>query len=244
MANYTPPLPIKPAPNQNQNQNQNRNPSQDKSPSKGNFWLIIIIILVIIAVLWPILRRNPATDTDLLEDSGEEAASTTVSDSSDFGDEVTDGVNTDDTVAVSLEAVKPVAAVTLALPETQTLRIYFSNRKFEPTGQKCSAVYPVFRTVPRTATVARAALTELLKGPTPAEVANGAFTSLNPGVKLQNLTLTNAVARADFSRELELSAVDACAAAASRTQIMETLKQFPTVKSVVISVNGVPAEVL
>src|SRR3989338_10479623 len=173
MANHTPPLPIKPAPNQNQNQNQNRNPSQDKSPSKGNFWLFIIIILVIIAVLWPILRRNPATDTDLLEESGEQAASTTVSDSADFGDEVTDDSNDDNLVAISPEAVKPVAAVTLALPETQKLRIYFINLKFEPTGQKCSAVYPVFRTVPRTATVARAALTELLKGPTPAEVANG-----------------------------------------------------------------------
>src|SRR3989344_3579226 len=111
MANYTPPLPIKPAPNQNQNQNQNRNPSQDKSPSKGNFWLIIIIILVIIAVLWPILRRNPATDTDLLEDSGEEAASTTVSDSSDFADEVTKAAIPVVPVASGWEGVRPLGGV-------------------------------------------------------------------------------------------------------------------------------------
>ncbi|MEK7209251.1 MAG: GerMN domain-containing protein [Patescibacteria group bacterium] len=232
MANNTPSLPIRPSPNQNQNRNQ----SQGQNQNKGNFWLILIIILVIIAVLWPILRRNPSTDANLPDESGE--ATTTIP-TDEAADAASATNSIDNTVEVSPETVKPVAAVTLALPEEQTLRIYFSNQKFDPSGQKCETVYPVFRTVPRTTAVARAALMELLKGPTAAEAANGATTSLKPEVKLQNLTIANTIARADFSREFELSAADDCQASAQRAQIVETLKQFPTVKSVVISVNGV-----
>ncbi|MBI2097790.1 MAG: GerMN domain-containing protein [Candidatus Vogelbacteria bacterium] len=136
------------------------------------------------------------------------------------------------------------SVVNVADADTITLRVYFGNRRFDPQGLKCATVYPVSRTLPATTAVGRAALLELLKGPTPVEAAAGAVTSINPGVRLQNLTILNGVAYADFSSALAAEVGGACLVTAIRAQITETLKQFPTVKSVLISINGVSVGIL
>lgn len=41
-------------------------------------------------------------------------------------------------------------------------------------------------------------LEELLKGPTSADKEAGFFTSINPGVKIQSLTIENGVTRAEL----------------------------------------------
>ncbi len=54
--------------------------------------------------------------------------------------------------------------------QTMTVKVYFAHKKSEakddPRVDKCSLVYPVTRTIPKTAAVAKAALEQLFKGPT------------------------------------------------------------------------------
>jgi len=193
--------------------------------SKSNTWLIVIIILVVGAILWPLLKKNTPAGTETPENG---VATTTVS-----VDELIVGKD-------NLTA----AVMSVADTDTVTLRVYFGNRRFDPQGLKCETVYPVFRTVPKTTAVGRAALAELLKGPSPAEAVAGVVSAINPGVKLQNLTIINGVAYVDFSPALAAEVGGACLTTAIRAQIIETLKQFPTIKSVTISINGVAAGIL
>ena len=122
--------------------------------------------------------------------------------------------------------------------ETLTVKVFFSNSVFDPEVLDCQKNFSVKRTIPKTLAVARAALEELLVGPTDAEKAEGYFTSINPGVKIQSLVVANGVANVDFDEQLEFQVGGSCRVAAIASQIRETLKQFPTVKDVVISING------
>lgn len=130
-------------------------------------------------------------------------------------------------------------------PDLMTVKIFLSDPRFvgEPYFD-CSRTVAVERQVPKTQAVARAALTELLLGPTPEEKSSGLFTNINPGVKIQNLTIENGTARVDFDQQLEFQMGGSCRVAAVRAQITETLKQFPTVDNVIISVDGRSEDIL
>jgi hypothetical protein len=144
---------------------------------------------------------------------------------------------------------EPARDKTFSLPvkiissgETMTVRAYFA--KSEVTGSTCSVVFPVDRVVPKTEATARVALEELFKGPTDAEKAQGYFTNINPGVKVQSLVIdSNGTARADFSSELETTG-GSCRVTEIRSEINFTLKQFPTIKNVIISINGRTEDIL
>lgn len=120
--------------------------------------------------------------------------------------------------------------------ETMNLQAYFTNSRLDPEVT-CEKVFPVTRTVPRTTGVARAALEELFKGPTNAEKTAGYQTSIAGG-KINSLTIVDGVAKADFHSAIEDGVAGSCRVTAIRSQITHTLKQFPTVKSVIISVDG------
>ncbi|MFA6394260.1 MAG: Gmad2 immunoglobulin-like domain-containing protein [Patescibacteria group bacterium] len=128
--------------------------------------------------------------------------------------------------------------------ETMKVEVYFSNIEFDPDSINCGKVYSVLRDIPKTEAPARAALTELLSGLRIEEVDGGYFTSLNEGVKIQKLSIENKIARVDFNRELELSVGGSCRVTAIRAQITETLKQFPTVEDVIISIDGRTEDIL
>lgn len=98
--------------------------------------------------------------------------------------------------------------------------------------------------MPRTVGVARAALEELLKGPTAAEQDAGYVSNINEGVKINSLTINKGVAAVDFSDELQKEVGGACRVTAIRAQIVETLNQFSTVHKVIISVNGNTEDIL
>jgi len=122
---------------------------------------------------------------------------------------------------------------------TSLLEIYLINNKLSQTkNNDCSEVFSVKREVPKTEGVARAALTELLKGPTSEEEQAGFITSINKGVKIQKIVIKEGVAEVDFSKELNESVAGSCLVTAIRSQIEKTLLQFPTVQTVIISVNG------
>lgn len=123
------------------------------------------------------------------------------------------------------------------------VKLYFNNNEMDPE-YSCKKVFPVDRGVSETEAVARAALNELLKGPTRQEILDGFFTSINPDVKIQKLTIENTVAKVDFDSNLEKNVGGSCRVSAIRNQITQTLLQFKTVKSVVISIDGRTEDIL
>jgi hypothetical protein len=127
--------------------------------------------------------------------------------------------------------------------ETMKIKVYFNNNKMDPEFS-CNKVFAVERQVPKTEAVARAALEELLKGPTQAEKDQSYFTSINSGVKIQSLKIENGTAYVDFDSQLEYQVGGSCKVSAIRAEITETLKQFSTVKNVIISIDGRTEDIL
>lgn len=119
---------------------------------------------------------------------------------------------------------------------TTRVRLFYSNAG-RGSDRDCAKVFAVTRRIPKTPAIAEAALNELLAGPTGAEQGKGYGSEIPSGTRLRDITIEQGVARADFSSELN-SAAGACRVTAIRSQIERTLRQFPTVKSVVISVEG------
>lgn len=148
--------------------------------------------------------------------------------------------DTEKLILASFKFIEPTPAVA----QNQVVRVFFNNTKFDPGLTDCSQVYPVKRTIPSTQAVARAALEELFKGLLPGEKDLGYLTNLNSGVKIQKLTIANGVAQVDFSAELEKNGGGSCRTAAIIAQIKETLKQFPTVQNVIISIDGRTEDIL
>ncbi|MEI6494811.1 MAG: GerMN domain-containing protein [bacterium] len=139
----------------------------------------------------------------------------------------------------------PVKLVAGSVSGEMTVKVYFSSKKLDPNTIDCGKTYSVERKVAKTVEVAKAAMTELLKGPSTTETADKYFTSINSGVTVRSLKIENGVAKIDLSSKIEEGLGGSCKVNAVRSQIENTLKQFPTVKSVVISVNGGnPAEAL
>ncbi|OGZ78588.1 MAG: hypothetical protein A2358_01790 [Candidatus Staskawiczbacteria bacterium RIFOXYB1_FULL_37_44] len=146
---------------------------------------------------------------------------------------------------------EPARDKTFSLPvilkktETMKIKAYFNNSKMDPEVS-CNKVFPVEREIPKTESTGSASLAELFKGPTEVEKNAGFFTSINEGVILKSLTIgmESGTARADFNGQLENAVGGSCRVSAIRAQITETLKQFPTVKNVIISINGRTEDIL
>lgn len=125
-----------------------------------------------------------------------------------------------------------------------TVQAFFGNNNLDPEIS-CNKAFPVNREIEKVEAVGVAALWQLLLGPTEDEKAQGYFTSINTGVKLKSLSIDeNGTALADFDEQLEYQVGGSCKVSAIRAQIIETLKQFPTVKNVVISINGRTEDIL
>lgn len=133
----------------------------------------------------------------------------------------------------------------ILLPSESTIiNLYFGNSQLDPEVLDCNKVFSVQRIITKTQAIGQAALEELLKGPTQEEKNQGYLTSINNGVKINSLTITNGIARVDFDSQLEYAVGGSCRVAAISSQITQTLKQFPTVKEVIISINGRTEDIL
>jgi hypothetical protein len=143
---------------------------------------------------------------------------------------------------------EPLVQVTIPViipgSESMTLKVFLGNEIKNPGTMDCSLVYPVERIVAKTVTTAKASLEELLKGPTEAELKQKYYTSINTGVKLNKVTITKGTAYADFNSQLDYQVGGSCKVTAIASQIRETLKQFPTIKDVVISIDGRTEDIL
>ncbi len=133
--------------------------------------------------------------------------------------------------------------------ELMTAKIFLSDSRFvnEPYFD-CSRTIAVERQVPKSKAVATAALEALLRGATEEEINQGFVSNINSGVRIQKLTIDpsadGGVAKVDFDEQLEFQVGGSCRVAAIRAQITQTLKQFPTVNEVIISINGRTEDIL
>jgi hypothetical protein len=132
--------------------------------------------------------------------------------------------------------------VTFPVQVTQKIKLYYGNTIKNPNAADCTKVFVVERTVPKASSIAGLALATMFGGPTDIEVTNGYVSALNQGnTILKSLSITNGVAKADFSL---LPSGGSCLVGEARAQIEQTLKQFSTVKSVKILLNGSESEAL
>jgi len=134
-------------------------------------------------------------------------------------------------------------AVRLVPTNGLKVKVYFNNNKLDPEIS-CNKVFPVIRTIDVTKKVAGTAIEELLKGPTAEEKSGGYFTNINEGVKVKKISITDGVARIEFDETLDKNMGGSCRVSAIRAEITETLKQFSSVKEVVISINGRTEDIL
>jgi germination protein M len=97
----------------------------------------------------------------------------------------------------------------------------------------------VLREIPATQAVARAAMNALLAGPQGSELqATPAITSAIPaGTELRGISISGGIATVDLSSEFEAGGGSA-SMFGRLGQVVYTLTQFPTVKSVVFQVEG------
>lgn len=146
-------------------------------------------------------------------------------------------------VIYGLNAEKEVD-VASPVEEKIMVKVFFGNIVNDPNVMDCDVVYPVEREVMKTPAVARAALEELFKGPTKDEINQSFFTSINEGVTIQKLGIVDGVAMVELSKKLEEAVGGSCRTAAIRAQITQTLKQFPTIKDVIISIDGRTEDIL
>lgn len=124
------------------------------------------------------------------------------------------------------------------------VRLYFGETSLADTFNDCGLVSPVIRHIPQTQAIARAAILELLEGPTFLEKHNGFYTSINPGITLNRIAIVDGEAQVDFSNQLDIGVAGSCRVTQIRAQITETLNQFPSVNRVTISIGGRTEDIL
>ena len=132
--------------------------------------------------------------------------------------------------------LKPYKLVTEE--EIADVKVFFPNSKLNPDVKDCKLVYPVTRSIPKTETIEKATLNELIKGLTQEDKDDGYFTYINNEVKVLDFSIENNILRVNFSKELDEEVSGSCMVDTIKAQIEETLKQFDTIDSVIISIEG------
>jgi hypothetical protein len=110
-----------------------------------------------------------------------------------------------------------------------TYQVWFAS----PDG-----LFVTYRTQASTPRIGTAALESLLDGPDSFEEGYGLSTAIPDGTQLLGLTIEDGIARVDLTSEFE-SGGDAASLQLRLAQVVYTLTQFPTVKGVLFSLDGV-----
>lgn len=150
----------------------------------------------------------------------------------------TTGSSTTSTTAGTTSTTAPTTTTTTT-PETVDLSAFFLIDEAGHDQRSGPFLVPVNRTVPYTVGVARAAIEQLLAGPTDGEtVSVPAISSQVPeGSELNDVGISDGTATVDLNAAFGAS--DQTAAAAVRVaQVVFTLTQFPTVDDVQFLEDG------
>jgi germination protein M len=116
---------------------------------------------------------------------------------------------------------------------TTLVRAYF----YLGGSQGSAGLVAVLRTVPATKAVATAAVTAVLAGPTAGETARSISTAIPAGSQLLDLSIANGVATVNLSSEFE-SGGGSASVLTRLGQVVYTVTQFPSVKSVQFQIEG------
>jgi spore germination protein GerM len=123
-------------------------------------------------------------------------------------------------------------ATTPPAADTMQLTLYFLDDQLD--------LVPVERTVEATEAVARAAMTELLRGPGSSEPG---YTTIPAGTRLLGITVDDGIATVDLSSEFA-SGGGSASMGGRVAQIVYTLTEFDTVDAVQFLIEGQPVEAL
>ncbi|MBI3290830.1 GerMN domain-containing protein [Candidatus Falkowbacteria bacterium] len=126
------------------------------------------------------------------------------------------------------------------------IKVFFSNIKEDPEILECDKVYPIEREVAPSDNFIAVALEELFKGLTEEDIKAGFVDNLpEAAVKINSLEIiATSTLAVDFDQALQEGVAGSCRVLAIRAQISETLKQFPNISEVVISIEGETEEIL
>ncbi|HEY4607486.1 MAG TPA: GerMN domain-containing protein [Acidimicrobiia bacterium] len=149
------------------------------------------------------------------------------------------------TTLVSPTTTKPPATTTTTLPPADVAVVpYFYVDEAGHENRQGPFLLPVTRDVSATRAVARAAMEQLLAGPSDGEKDGvpSISTLIPDDVRLLGLTITDGIATVDLSAAFE--ATDDSAVVAQRVaQVVFTLSRFPTVQEVLFLQDGAAIKV-
>lgn len=131
--------------------------------------------------------------------------------------------------------VVDLARVPVVFSQTVTMDVkeYWTTAD---SATDCGLVASSVHRVPKSVATAHAAMSELLRGPDATDASKGFGTSIPSFVTLKSITIDSGVAKVEFNSNIEVGG--SCRMQSIRAQIESTLKQFPTVTSVVITSEG------
>ena len=121
--------------------------------------------------------------------------------------------------------------------ETTTIRAYFFLGSFVDNA----GLVPVLREIPKTQAVGAAAMAALLAGPNDAELGArpAMYTTVPDGTRFLGLTIDAGVATVNLSKEFA-SGGGSASVLGRLAQVVYTLTQFPTIKTVTFELDGEP----
>lgn len=121
---------------------------------------------------------------------------------------------------------------TTSAPDEASVVVYFLR------DEKLS---PVRRTIASTPAVGRAALAELLEGPTAEERADGLSTAIPEGTSLRDVSVSDGIATVDLEGRFDDGGGSA-SMLGRVAQVVATLTRFPTVNRVAFRLDGRPVQ--
>lgn len=126
--------------------------------------------------------------------------------------------------------------------EMMTIKLYFHNEKLNPGMDDCSKVFPVTRRIPKTTSVATAALQELFKGTTKEEDAKqfSGFSAEETAGILKSVSVKNGAAYVNFTKRVyeQMGSATTSCGGGFFAMVEETLYQFPTIKKAYYAIEG------
>lgn len=178
---------------------------------------LIILILVIIAIWYFASRGKPAT-APVTDEQPEEAIAQQVEESTNTDQEQSEAASSLEPVAEGKARVHYFTKEALELCQTNTVAL---EQTVDPKYGHPAAGALVAQTLPLSA-----------------EIADEYISALGAGTRLIVMRIDKeGVATADYNSALNEGLND-CNRAQRRAQIANTLKEFPQIKEVVITVNG------
>jgi hypothetical protein len=184
---------------------------------------VFVVPVAVLAASLGFLVASCASDGDATSAGPAPTAGTTTESTSE---EIPTTTAADETTETGTETTPSGAKV--------TYQVWFAN---------ADGLFVAYRTEPATPRVGTAALESLLEGPDSFEEDYGLRTAIPEGTQLLGLEIDGSIATVDLTSEFESGGNEA-SAEERVAQVVYTLTQFPTVKGVLISLDGIQGCIL